>query len=47
MELDLQILFGFHVHSCTVLIGWDPATLPPPSTRAFGLIYEFASGQPK
>ncbi len=41
MELDLQSLFGLHVHSCT--IGWDPVTLPP----AFGLIYEGAFGQPR
>ncbi len=31
MELDLQSLFGLHVQWCTaVLIGWDPATPPPP-----------------
>ncbi len=41
MELDLQSLFG---RLCTaVLIGWDLA-IPP--SRAFGLIYEGAIGQP-
>ncbi len=35
MELDLQSLFGLHVHSCT---HW----LRPPH---FGLIYEGAIGQ--
>ncbi len=43
MEVDLQSLFGLHVHSCTVLIGLDPAT--PPLPPAFGLIYEGAIGQ--
>ncbi len=42
MELDLRSLFGLYVHSCTQLIGWGPATHPPP---AFGLIYEGAFGQ--
>ena len=45
MELDLQSLFELHVlcnivHAA-VLIGWDPATPPPPP--AFGLI-QGASG---
>ncbi len=26
----LQSLFGLHVHVQAVLIGWDPATPPPP-----------------
>jgi hypothetical protein len=30
LELDLQSLFGLHVHSCNVLNGCDPAILPPP-----------------
>jgi hypothetical protein len=30
MELDLQSLFGLHVHSCTILIDWDPANLHLP-----------------
>ncbi len=38
-ELDLQGLF--------VLIGWGPATPPPPPLPAFGLIYEGAIGQPR
>ncbi len=43
MELDLQSLFGLHVHSC---IHWlRPRNLPPPP--AFGLIYEGAIGQPR
>jgi hypothetical protein len=29
MELDLQSLFGLHVHSCTHWLKRDPATLPP------------------
>ncbi len=32
MELDLQSLFGLHVHSCTVLIGWNP---PPPQLGSY------------
>ncbi len=35
MELDLQSLFGLHVHSCAHWLG--PRIPPPP---AFGLIYE-------
>jgi hypothetical protein len=43
MELDLQSLFGL---LCTALIiGCDPAT--PPSSPAYGLIYEGAIGQPR
>jgi hypothetical protein len=45
MELDLQRLFGLHVYSCTVLIGWDPET--PPLPPGFGLVYEGAIGQPR
>ncbi len=44
MELDLQSLFGLHVYTTAVLIGWDPATPPSP---AFGLICEGAIGQPR
>ncbi len=33
MELDLQRLFGLHGHS--VLIGWGPATLPPPHLGSY------------
>jgi hypothetical protein len=35
MELDLQSLFGLHVHSCT---HWLRPCNPPP--LHFGLIYE-------
>ncbi len=42
MELDLQSLFGLHVHSCTHWL--RPRNPPPP---AFGLIYEGAIGQPR
>ncbi len=42
MELDLQSLFGFHVHSCA---NWQRLRNPP--TPAFGLIYEGAVGQPR
>ncbi len=42
MELDLQSLFGLHVHSC-ILIGWDP---PQPPLPPFELVYEGAIGQP-
>ncbi len=41
MVLDLQSLFGVHVHSCTH--GLRPRNPPPP---ALGLIYEGAVGQP-
>jgi hypothetical protein len=34
MDLDLQSLFGLHVHSCT---HWLTPQPPPP---AFGLVYE-------
>ncbi len=44
MELDLQSLFGLHVHSTAALIGWDPAIPLPP---ALGLLYEGAIGQPR
>jgi hypothetical protein len=40
MELDLQSLFGLHVHSCT---HWLRPSNPPPPPPAFGLIYEDAS----
>ncbi len=36
MELDLQSLFGLHVHTCTYWL------TPPPPTPTFGLIYENA-----
>jgi hypothetical protein len=42
MELDLQRLFGLHVHSYTHLL--RPAIPPPP---LFGLIYEGAIRQPR
>jgi hypothetical protein len=42
MELDLQSLFGLHVHSCTHWLRADT-----PQTPAFGLIYEGAIGQPR
>jgi hypothetical protein len=41
MKLDLQSLFGLHVHSCTL---WLRPRNPLP--LAFGLIYEGAIGQP-
>jgi hypothetical protein len=40
-ELDLQSLFGLHVHSCYSL---RPRNTPPLS---FGLIYGGAIGQPR
>jgi hypothetical protein len=40
MELDLQSLFGLHVHGCTHWL--RPRNLPPPP--AFGLIYKVATG---
>ncbi len=43
MELDLQSLFGLHVHSCTHWL--RPRNSPPPP--AIGLIYEGAIGQPR
>ncbi len=43
MQLDLQSLFGLHVHSCTHWL--RPRNPPPPP--AFGLIYEGAIGQPR
>jgi hypothetical protein len=48
MELDVQSLFGLHVHRCTHR-GCDPATPPPPPPPPppFGLIYEGAIGQPR
>jgi hypothetical protein len=42
MELDLQSLFGLHVHSRLAETP-QPTPLPP----AFGLIYEGAVGQPR
>jgi hypothetical protein len=42
MELDLQSLFGLHVHCTALLMSWYPATPLP----AFGLTYEGAIGQP-
>jgi hypothetical protein len=44
MELDLQSLFGLHVHSCT---RWLRPRNPSPHPSAFGLIYEGAIGQPR
>ncbi len=44
MELDLQSLFGLHVHSCTHWLGPRNTTPRPP---VFGLIYEGAVGQPR
>ncbi len=39
MELDLQSLFGLHVHSFAVLIAAGAPQLPPPPLHpAFGLI---------
>ncbi len=35
MELDLQSLFGF-LCTAAVLIGWDPATPPPPHLDSYG-----------
>ncbi len=44
MELDISKVYLRSM--CTaVLIGWDPATLPPPPT--FGLMNEGAIGQPR
>ncbi len=43
MELDLQSLFGLHVHSCTHWLRPRTPIHPPP----FGLIYEGAIGQPR
>ncbi len=46
MGLDLQSLFGLHVHHMHSCTHWlSPATPPPPP--AFGLIYEGAIGQPR
>jgi hypothetical protein len=42
MELDLQSLFGLHVHCRTHLL--KPSNPLPP---AYGLIYEGAIGQPR
>jgi hypothetical protein len=42
MELDLQNLFGLHVHNCTHWL--RPRNPLPP---AFGLIYEGTIGQPR
>ncbi len=35
MDLDLQSLFGLHFVRTTVLIGWDPATPPPPHLGSY------------
>jgi hypothetical protein len=43
MELDLQSLFGLHVHSCPHWLRHRHSHHPP----AFGLIYEGAIGQPR
>ncbi len=45
MELNLQSLFGLHVH-CAQLY-YLAETLQPYPLPEFGLIYEGASGQPK
>jgi hypothetical protein len=47
MELDLQSLFGLHVHSCSYWLRPRNATTPLPPYPAFGLIYEGAIGQPR
>jgi hypothetical protein len=44
MELDLQSLFGLHVHRSTQWL--RPRNLPPPPP-AFGLVCEGDIGQPK
>jgi hypothetical protein len=46
LELDLQSLFGLHVHSCA---HWrKPSYYPhPPPFPPFGLIYEADVGQPR
>ncbi len=44
MELDLQSLFGLHVHSRTY---WLRPHTPLPPSSPFGLIYEGAIGQPR
>ncbi len=41
MELDLQSLFGLHVHSW---IGRDPA-IPPPPHLGSNILYEGSIGQ--
>ncbi len=43
MELDLQSLFGLHVHVHSCSHRLRPRNPPP----AFGLIYEGAIGQPR
>jgi hypothetical protein len=45
MDLDLQSLFGLHVHRCT---HWPrPLNPPPPPKSAYWLIYGGAIGQPR
>jgi len=43
MEVDLQSLFGLHVHSCTHWLRPRNSTHPP----ALELVYEGAIGQPR
>ncbi len=45
MELDLQSLFGVHVHNCTHWL--RPRNFPPSPPPAFGLTYESAIRQPR
>ncbi len=45
IELDLQNLFGLHVHRCTHRLSpQPPPPPPPPHLPKFGLIYEGAIG---
>ncbi len=44
MVLDIQNLFGVHVHSCIYSLTETP---PPAHSPEFGLIYEGAIGQPR
>jgi hypothetical protein len=47
MELDLQSLYGLHVH-CAQLYSLAETPHPhPPPTHAFRLIFEGAIGQPR
>jgi hypothetical protein len=46
MGLDLQSLFGLHVHLCTA-VRYSLAETSYPHPPAFGLIYEGAIGQPR
>ncbi len=44
MELDLQTLFGLHVH-CTQLCSLAETPQPSPLFAVFGLIYEGTIGR--